>query len=298
MSLLLILLLIILIGLVIYIFYCKKQIEYFSLSIPRKIWTFWDDENIPNVVQKYIATWKKYNPDHEIVVLNKTNLNNYLDVDFSKIKHISHSPTRYSDMVRLYILSKYGGIWCDASIICMKPFDSWIFDLQSNSDAEFVGFYIDGFTLPEFKESSPVIESWFFACKENSIMVNDWLKEFLRISDYDTIEQYVESVKDEGVNIQKITSPAYLAIHVACQKVLQKGPNRPYKFAVLKAEDTAFKYLTKNNWDSEKAVKNILDCKDDNKRVDNCELLDTPIIKMRGLERKAMDTMDYSKMFL
>lgn len=298
MPLLLIILFIILIGLIIYTFYYNKRIDSFTLSIPRKIWTFWDNENIPDVVQKCIYTWKKYNPHYEIVVLNKKNVNNYLDVDFSKIKHISDSPARYSDMVRLHILSKYGGIWCDASIICMKPYDSWIPDLQSNSDAEFVGFYIDSFTLPEMKESSPVIESWFFACKENSIMVNDWLKEFLRISDYDTVEQYVDSVKGEGVNIQKITSPAYLSIHVACQKVLQKGPNRPYKFALLKAEDTAFKYLTKNDWDSEKSIKNILDCKNDNKEVDNCDLLHTPIIKMRGSERIAMDTMDYSKMFL
>jgi len=86
-------------------------------------------------------------------------------------------------------------------------------------------------------------------------------------------------------------------MHVACQKVLQKGENRPYNFALLKAEDTAFKYLTKNDWNSEKAVKNILHCKD-NKQVDNCDLLNTPIIKMRGVERKAMDTMDYSNMFL
>lgn len=298
MSLLLIILFIVLILLVIYIFFYNKRIEGYISSIPRIIWTFWDNENIPDVVQKCIHTWKKYNPQHKIIVLSKTNLTNYLDVDFSKIKHISDSPEKYSDMVRLHILSKYGGIWCDASVICMKSYDSWIPYIQAENDADFVGFYIDSFTLPELKQSSPVIENWFFACKEKSIMVNDWLKEFLRISEYNTVEQYVDSVKDEGVNIQNISSPTYLSMHVACQKVLQKGENRPYHFALLKAEDTAFKYLTKNDWDSEKAIKNILDCKNDNKQTDNCDLLHTPIIKMRSSERKAMDTMNYSKIFL
>jgi Capsular polysaccharide synthesis protein len=298
MLLLVIILFIILIGLIIYTFFYNKRIEGFTSSIPQIIWTFWDNENVPDVVQKCIHTWETYNPQYKIIVLSKTNLTNYLDVDFSKIKHISDSCEKYSDMVRLHILSKYGGIWCDASVICMKSYDSWIPYIQAENDADFVGFYIDSFTLPEFKKSSPVIENWFFACKKNSIMVNDWLKEFLRISDYDTVEQYVDSVKAEGVNIQNISSPTYLSMHVACQKVLQKGENRPYKFALLKAEDTAFKYLTKNDWNSEKAVKNILDCKHGNKEVDNCDLLNTPIIKMRGVERKAMDTMDYSKMFL
>jgi hypothetical protein len=183
----------------------------------------------------------------------------------------------------------------------VKPYDSWIPDMQKANSAEFVGFYIDSMTLPQFKESSPIIENWFFACTKDSKMVNDWLNEFLRISDYDTVEKYVDAVKAEGVNIQNISSPTYLSMHVACQKILQKGANKPYEFTLLKAEDTAFKYLTQNEWDSKRAIQNILDCKDDSKKdkeKENCKFLDSPIIKMRGLERKEMEKMDYSGIFL
>jgi hypothetical protein len=291
-------LLFIIIIIIISLYYIKR--EGFTIEIPKKIWTFWDNDNIPEIVQKCINTWKKYNPTYEITVLTKSTLFKYLpDVDFSKIKHIENSPEKYSDMVRLHILAKYGGIWSDASIICLKSYDSWIPDKQSVSNAEFIGFYIDSFTLPEFKENSPVIENWFFACSKGSKMVNDWLKEFLRISEYDTVEKYVDAVKAEGVNIQNISSPTYLSMHVACQKILQKGANKPYKFSVLKAEDTAFKYLTQNEWDSKRAIQNILDCKDDSKKEkENCNFLDSPIIKMRGLERKEMEKMDYSRVFL
>lgn len=281
-------------------YYTKREV--FTTEIPKKIWTFWDNVDIPDIVQKCINTWEKHNPNYEITIVNKTNLSKYLpDIDFSKIKHIENSPERYSDMVRLYLLSKYGGIWCDASIICLKPYDSWIPTMQENTSAEFIGFYIDSFTLPEFKENSPVIESWFFACTKGSIIIQDWLKEFLRISDYDTVEKYVDAVKTEGVNIQNISSPTYLSMHVACQKILQKGENRPYKFSLLKAEDTAFKYLTQNEWDSNRAIQNILDCKDSdsnlNSNKERCNFLDSPIIKMRGIERKSMEKMDYSRVF-
>jgi len=173
---------------------------------------------------------------------------------------------------------------------------------SQNGTAEFVGFYIDSFTLPQFKENSPVIENWFFACTEGSKMVNDWLNEFLRISDYDTVQQYVDAVKADDVNIQNIPSPTYLSMHVACQKILQKGVNRPYIFELLKAEDTAFKYLTQNEWDSKRAIQNILDCKDSdsdlNSNKERCEFLDSPIIKMRGDERITMEKMNYSGVFL
>ena len=279
-------------------FYCygthnlENMDEY--KKIPKKIWTFWDSEDLPPEVQTCTQTWKKQNPDYEINILNPSNLSNFLpDVDFKKMKH-NDSVQRYSDLVRLHILAKYGGIWSDASILCLKPFDTWIPPLQEKNNAEFIGFYLEKFTLPEYTKSSPVIESWFFACTENSPMVKDWLNEFLRIHDFETVQKYVDSVISEGVNLQNIDYHVYLAIHVSCQKILQKGSNIPYIFEVLKAEDTAYKYLTKTEWNSEKSVQQVINCKKQNKIDNGCDVLDTPIIKLRGGERGIFKNNDYS----
>ena len=277
-----------------------KILENFGENpIPRKVWTFWDTPNPPAVVNECIQTWKKQNPNYEIVVLNKENVSEYLpEVDFSKIKHIhDKSPEKFSDMVRLHTLAKYGGIWSDASIICLKPYDSWIHPLQEKKNSEFVGFYIDSFTLPEYKVKSPVVENWFFACVPNSAFVKDWLNEFLRISDFNTIEEYVENVRAQGVNLQNISSTSYLSMHVACQKVLQK-PDSNYRIELVKAEDTAFKYLTKNEWKTDQAVNNLLECKEPEKKREDCDFLDSPIIKMRGLERRELETKNYSFLFM
>lgn len=261
-------------------------------KIPKIIWTYWDSDDLPEIVIKCINTWKKYNPNYKIIILNKNNTEKYLpNVDFTKMKNIHDSEARYSDMVRLHILSKYGGIWSDASIICMEPFDNWILNMQKKTDAEFIGFYIDLFTSPNYKNISPVIESWFFACKPECNMVKDWLQEFKKITDFNSIEDYINNIKKEGIDLQKINNPIYLTIHASCQKILQKGKNKPYNFQVLKADDTAFKYLTSVDWDSKKAIENIIKCKTNN----NCVY--TPIIKLRKPERNQLENMNYSVLF-
>lgn len=99
-------------------------------KIPNIIWAFWEGE--PNkFVNKCIDSWKYYNPNYTVNILNKNNYSKYVDVDISKIKHSSDHLARYSVYVRSCILSKHGGIWIDASIICHSPF-SWIHGVQKN----------------------------------------------------------------------------------------------------------------------------------------------------------------------
>jgi len=280
--------------LVIFLFQLFKTKEFFEENndknmIPKKIWTFWNGE-IPDVVNKCIKTWKKYNPEYKITILNKENLSQYLpELDISNMKNID-SDARLSDIIRLNILAKEGGIWSDASIICLKPFD-WINDLHNKEDSEFVGFYIDSFTIPQYKDKSPVIESWFFACVPQSKFVCDWRDEFSKITKFNSINDYLNDLKSQSVNFQNIAMPNYLTIHISAQKVLQG--NKKYKLSLVKAEDDAFKYLTQNGWDSKKAIKNLVDCTNEPiKSTSSCSFLQGKIIKLRGDERKEIDSID------
>jgi len=80
------------------------------------------------------------------------------------------SITRKSDFIRLELLSKYGGIWMDASIICKYSLN-WIHAYQKNTDAEMVGYYINGFTTIE---KYPVVENWFISCIPKSRFIELW----------------------------------------------------------------------------------------------------------------------------
>jgi len=284
-KLLVLFLILIVIG-IIFLFF-QPNINGFQSNIneiPKKIWCYWD-RDVPDVVQKCLESWRYFNPDYTITLVNKENLSTYVPgVDFSKMKHINETPQKFSDMVRLHILAQEGGFWIDATIICQKSFD-WIQNIQKKSGSEFVGYYIDSFTFPEYINTSPVIENWFFACVKNSRFVNDWLNEFTQINNYDTVEKYVDDVKSK-VNIQNINMPYYLSMHVSAQKILQSIGK--YKVDLLKAEDTALKYLVDNNWNSEKSVEQLLQLK----------YIEQPIIKLRGNERTIIEKMNYKDYFM
>jgi hypothetical protein len=214
-----------------------RRRESFGQQIPHTIWTYWDTEEIPDMVQKCMATWKKNNPEWEVVLLTKDNLKKYLpNIDIFKLK-FADTPARTSDFIRLHILAQYGGVWSDATSIIPKPLD-WIDGiLNQNPECEYMGYYKEGNTTrPEFKS----IESWFFACTPWSNFVSKWRDEFTRMNDFNSIGDYVDSIKAEGVDLQNIGDYEYLTIYVSCQRVLQKqmGPEQiKNKIHLFKLED-------------------------------------------------------------
>lgn len=246
--------------------YCK---------IPKKIWTYWDNpDKIPKTVKICMEGWRKYNPDYEIILLTKTNYNKYVTIpeDIAKNPNFNDNPTRFADLVRIWVLAQNGGVWVDSSIILKAPLESWLF----LRPAEFSGFYIAAFTKDNLP---PVIENWFFACNKDSQFVKLWKDEFSQIAKYPSVEKYVKSRKEMGVKIDGINEPVYLAMHVAAQKILQVDKYPLDSLILRKAENGPFKYLVENEWNSEKAIE--FACK--NKEYQS------PIMKLRGCERKIIE---------
>jgi len=242
--------------------------------VPRKIWTYWNTEKIPKTAQMCIASWQKYNPDYEIVLMTKKNYMGYVTIPNEVLEHpnFNDSHARFSDLVRLYALVEHGGVWIDSSILLKAPLDTWLFPRS----AEFSGFYPDGFTK---KGSPPVIESWFFACNKHSEFVRLWRDEFVKMVYFPNVEKYIESKKQEGVDFQKIDDPIYRAIYIAAQKVLQIDKYPMDSLILRKAEDGPYRYLVDSHWDSEKALK--LACSNNTYQ--------TPIMKLRGAERNFIE---------
>ena len=248
---------------------------------PKIIWTYWDNPDnygvnkIPEAVKLCMESWRKHNPDYEIVLLTKSNYKKYINIpdSISSQRNFNDSPARFSDLLRLCALAEHGGIWIDSSILLATSLHTWLFPRP----AEFSGFYISSFTKDNLP---PVIESWFLACNKNSEFIRLWRDEFLIMGQFETVDKYLESRKIMGVDFEKINGPNYLAIHVAAQKVLQID-TYPLNLLILKkAEDGPYRYLTENNWDSEKAVRAACE----NKKYQ------LPLMKMRKAERNILDT--------
>ena len=96
----------------------------------KTIWILWFQgwDIAPWVVQQAHESWKIHNPDWNIILLDKNNIKEYLeDVDYiMDLKKEVQLATR-ADIIRLALLYKYGGVWADANVLCMKPLEHWIY---------------------------------------------------------------------------------------------------------------------------------------------------------------------------
>ena len=131
------------------------------------IFIYWAQKfiNAPTVVKKCLLSWKLKNPTWEIIELNDDNLSEYINIeeeipDFQKKKI---TKTSYSDIIRILLLAKYGGCWCDATTFCNQSLDIW---LNKNILTGFFGFDKPG--------KDRLLSSWFLYSEKNNFIIQKW----------------------------------------------------------------------------------------------------------------------------
>jgi hypothetical protein len=205
-----------------------------------------------------MSSWRKHCPDYQIRLLTPSTLCDVLD-NSKEILNLpfADTPQRLADFVRLHVLYEYGGFWADASIIMFQSLDVFM-DRQQHTQAEFVGYYLDAFTV---SDTSPVIENWFFGCVRHSTFVARWKNEFMRINNYRTSVSYVDHIRMHNIVISGIPYflSYYLSMHVAAQVVLQTVPLSVNSCDLQIAESPLgpLGYLKKCNWDAKVAVRSL-----------------------------------------
>lgn len=92
--------------------------------IPKVIHYCWfGNSEKPELVHKCIESWKKYCPDYEMVEWNESNfdINSY---DYVREAYEEKKWAFVSDVVRLYALVNYGGIYMDTDVEVIGSLDS------------------------------------------------------------------------------------------------------------------------------------------------------------------------------
>lgn len=226
-----------------------------SKNIPKIIWTYWDS-NMPDSVTTLINQWKYLNPTWTINVLSKDTLSLYiksseLPEGFYDGKE---SPQHSSDMVRVVLLHKYGGVWVDGSTIMMKSLD-WVLEEFNKTHIHYLGYHMPSFTTIKDK---PIIENWFMASKPKTrfigLIKNEMMKAFGRRVEY--IDNIIQAQKVDLQNIPKGLIK-YLWMHVIIQKILKKDSLDMSKFKLYDARKDAFALQKKFNWSSEDIVSHM-----------------------------------------
>lgn len=123
-------------------------------SFPRTIHIYWAQgiDEAPEVVRLCVQSWRDRNPGWRVILWDEAAANGVLD---RATMPPGLKTTPYSDMLRTVLLLRHGGVWVDATVLCMKPLDAWFPVIMAQCD--FFAFSRPG---PDRE-----ISSWFLASR-------------------------------------------------------------------------------------------------------------------------------------
>ena len=161
----------------------------------KPIWFCWLQgvEQAPSIVKACYNSIKRNVPDKEIKVIDAKNWREYVELPEYIVKKWEKGripPALFSDLLRLELLIKYGGTWCDSTVLCTGVSGS---KFQGSSVQEYLDadLFLFQYSKPGGKEIS--ISNWFITARKNNevLMV---LREMLYAywKDYDcTLDYYM-----------------------------------------------------------------------------------------------------------
>ena len=111
-----------------------KNIEENTNKIEKNcpIFIFWwqGEKNEPEIVKACIESVKKHNSNNEIIIITKDNFSNFITIPkyiLDKFYNGIISIANFSDILRVSLLYKYGGIWFDATLYTNNKLSNEIF---------------------------------------------------------------------------------------------------------------------------------------------------------------------------
>lgn len=248
--------------------------------IPKKIHYCWFGRGKKSdLIEKCIASWKKFLPDYEIKEWNEDNFD-VNSVRFVKEAYEMRKWAFVTDFVRLYALHTEGGIYLDSDVEVLKPLDRFL------EHPAFTGFEMPGYCL-----------TGIMASEKGGAWVYDMLKEYYdrrfiledgKLNTEPNLSYATKIMQARGADLsgKHLSDPGYVEIYPRdffCPKRHEDGKivltENSYtihhfagswltpreKFAKWVGQHTHpmaeywIKYFTRNPWEIYKSLKAALD---------------------------------------
>jgi hypothetical protein len=144
------------------------------------VWICWFQgiENAPRIVKSCIRSVNKLFHNRNVVVINKDNFKEYVNIPeviIQKWELGKITNAHFSDILRAFLLYRYGGLWIDSTVLCTSP------DIPDYIDDDLFFYQI----LKPGKDGHAIFaSSWLISAKPNnpiigmtkSLLVTYWEK--------------------------------------------------------------------------------------------------------------------------
>jgi len=130
------------------------------------VWMLWLQgfKKAPYVVKECVESWKRHNPTWNVELVSLDTLHDYISLPPSTLNNHQNgtiSDAALSDIIRIHLLFHRGGVWADATLLCMRPLDDYLYDMLQPQ-----GFWMYRGTR------GPC--SWFIASVRGSPLITTW----------------------------------------------------------------------------------------------------------------------------
>jgi hypothetical protein len=98
---------------------------------PKTVWLLWlsgwHGAAVPWLVLQVAHSWRFHNPGWHVELVSADNLHEFVRIPYIHQPHIKEQAK--SDIIRLHLLAQHGGVWADATVLCLQPLDHWLYDM-------------------------------------------------------------------------------------------------------------------------------------------------------------------------
>ncbi len=148
--------------------YVLEKVESVKKEKSNKVWMCWlqGEENAPDLVKKCIQTARDTLKDRELIIITNENYKEYIDfpkyiIEKFESKIIPY--TQFSDLIRIALLAKYGGLWLDATVLCTDVLPKYITESEL--------FVFKEISLERVDKAPVVASSWLISAYSNNEII-------------------------------------------------------------------------------------------------------------------------------
>ena len=189
--------------------YKQKSFTKNHSDTKKIIWSIWwqGEENAPEVVKICFENMRENCASHELKIITKDNYTNYINLPEHIIKKVEAGMitlTHLSDILRFYLLSRYGGMWIDATILVTEKIPEEIFEREYYVIRHEKNFNSYGVNMDRWITFLQAAKKDNILCSFGYDFLIEYWKERTSLIDYMLIDYAVEIAYEEFSKCREI----------------------------------------------------------------------------------------------